>query len=177
MPQIAIWKSRVGLRSADSGRPVKSVQFQTGITVQFAPESVSSLGWNACPVWIGIDDQFGPEYAGDANLRFSFANMGIWRKIYIIFNWTISLLFLAAIAVPAMEDDTNRFGIIILIATIYLGLAAWVHSAVVGRKTGQLLALIILQLVSLNLLGALIVLAIRSTSKREIRSWYQGATG
>jgi hypothetical protein len=64
MPQIAVWKSRVGLRSADSGRPIKSVQFQTGITVQFAPESVSSLGWNACPVWIGIDDQFGPEYAG-----------------------------------------------------------------------------------------------------------------
>ena len=50
-------------RSADSGGLLKSVQFQTGITVQFAPESVSSFSRNQCPVCAGIGVQFGPEYA------------------------------------------------------------------------------------------------------------------
>ena len=54
-------KSRVSLRSADSGCLLKTVQFQTGISVQFEPESVSSFSRNHCPVCSGIGVQFGPE--------------------------------------------------------------------------------------------------------------------
>ena len=60
---IALKKSRVLLLLVDSGCEPKSVQFQTGITVQFGPESLSSLRRNGCPLWTGIGVQFGPEYA------------------------------------------------------------------------------------------------------------------
>ena len=45
-----------------SGRYRKTVQFPTGIRVQFASESASRFNRNRCPVWPGISDQFDPEY-------------------------------------------------------------------------------------------------------------------
>jgi hypothetical protein len=46
-----------------SGARAKSVQFAAGITVRFAPDSLSSFNRNRCPVCAGIGDRFAPEYA------------------------------------------------------------------------------------------------------------------
>jgi hypothetical protein len=42
---------------------LKSVRIDTGITVQFAPESLFSFDRNRCSVSTGMGVQFGPEYA------------------------------------------------------------------------------------------------------------------
>ena len=51
MPQPECWKSRVLLRSDDSGQGFKTVQFATGISVQFGPEYVFTVDRPDCD-WV-----------------------------------------------------------------------------------------------------------------------------
>ncbi|MEW8186360.1 MAG: hypothetical protein AB2794_15295, partial [Candidatus Thiodiazotropha endolucinida] len=68
-------------RLNESGCLLKSVQFQTGITVQFAPDSVSSFDRNAVQFAPGIGVQFQPEYA--KNLPYRHMKQNRKRKLAI----------------------------------------------------------------------------------------------
>ena len=96
--------------------------------------------------------------------NFTFDNLGIWRKIYLVLNWAI------LIAVSGLYLVPNELGSeVLLYILIAWPFTFWLHIAVVGRKVVQLWWLCGLSVLPLmNLLGALIIWFIASTSKEEV---------
>ena len=106
-------------------------------------------------------------------IELTFATLGIWRKIWLIFSWLIAALAFIGICVYIYSGGINGpegfQPVMMLLLTIAYVL--WVHSAIVGRKVTQLRWLFALQIIPfLNPITAIIFWFIGSTSKREIRN-------
>ena len=108
------------------------------------------------------------------NEDFTFSNLGVWRKIYLALNWVsllgISLLFLKSFISVALESGLTFQGTLIsaVLILIFPFYCYWLHISVSKRKLDQLTVLTIVQIIpSVNPVSALILFAIRSTSKTE----------
>ncbi len=109
---------------------------------------------------------------------FTFGNLGIWRKIYLSLNWAITLIASLSMLLPLFVASTDNVPagvgiwqliVNIVIIVLILSYAYWFHVAVTRRNVLQLLILAIIQIVPLlNPISLVILLAIRSTSKKEV---------
>lgn len=104
-------------------------------------------------------------------MSYTFSNLNLWRKVYLIFVWVSALLtflfFMWAIFLDS--ESPLAFGYI----TIPLGLslfALWKHYAIINRKLGQIYFLAIISFIPLmSLIGALIMLSIARVTKKELK--------
>lgn len=102
--------------------------------------------------------------------EYTYNSLGIWRKLYLGLNWFFSVVMVFGVSYVAITEGTHYIGlgIMLLAALLFFGSAYWLHHATVQRKTAQLLAIAILNIVPfLNPIAAILVFAIRSTSKSE----------
>lgn len=109
----------------------------------------------------GVDPELG---------EYTYKSLGFWRKLYLGLNWFFSFAMVLGMSYIAITEGTHymRLGVVLLAAPLFLGSAYWLHHATVQRKTAQLFAIAILNIVPfLNPIAAIIVFAIRSTSKSE----------
>ena len=100
-----------------------------------------------------------------------FSNLGIWRKIYIVFNWVFGLLILIpgvfGLVQSENEDLTDRL-LYLAVAVLYMGYCYWLHVAISKRRLSQLIAILIIQIFPfVNPVSALIMFFIYRTSKNE----------
>jgi hypothetical protein len=102
---------------------------------------------------------------------FIYQSLGIWRKIFLVINWLGAILFSVALIFVAIneEDKSVDLGISALIVLLLtLAYAYWLHVAVATRNVTQLLIIALLNIIPfLNPVSAILVFAIRSTSKSE----------
>ena len=96
-----------------------------------------------------------------------------WRKAYLLVNWLVT-------TIPALIliSNAGAYGIKYGSAAAVIALAAivfaiWIHLAVCNRKVGQLTAIAIISLLSLNIIGFIIILWIRKISKVDQSMWEQ----
>jgi hypothetical protein len=100
----------------------------------------------------------------DTGNTFSFDNLGIWRKSYLLLNW-IALLALSWIIVLTPGEPGPEAFIFLFVVWPY---TIWLHLAIVGRKVIQLRWLCGLTAIPLmNPVGAIIIWVIGSTSKQS----------
>lgn len=105
----------------------------------------------------------------ESDKHFTFDNLGIWRKIYLILNWlvliVVSVIFLISVISLGSRGTIETFFL------LFWGwpLTIWLHMAIIGRKVIQLRWLAGLNLIPLlNPVGAIVIWLISSTSKDEI---------
>lgn len=105
--------------------------------------------------------------------KYAYKSLGIWRRIYLAINWFFAAAIVLSVSYVEMTKGLHPMGlgVILLASVIFLGYAYWLHDATVQRKTGQLLVIAILNVIPfLNPIAAILVFAIRSTSKSELAS-------
>jgi len=104
--------------------------------------------------------------------KFTYKSLGIWRKIYLILNWFFSFAITFVWIYNAITDQSQPAAVsltAVLLSILLLGYTYWLHYAIVQRKLSQLLIIGILNIIPfLNPITAIIVFAIRSTSKLEL---------
>lgn len=99
----------------------------------------------------------------DTGNTFTFDNLGIWRKSYLVLNW-IALLALSWIIVLTPYAPGPEVLIFLFVVWPY---TIWLHMAIVGRKVIQLRWLCVFTVIPLmNPVGAIIIWVIGSTSKQ-----------
>jgi len=105
------------------------------------------------------------------DLEASFKTLGFWRKLYLAVIWIFALGLFAIMASISLEQEAKTAAdplIVLIIMAITLGMTYWSHVAMVKRNVSHLTTLSILNLFpGGNLLGCLIMFAIRQTSKTE----------
>jgi hypothetical protein len=102
-------------------------------------------------------------------LSASFSTLNFWRKLYVVFSWTINILLAALFTVTITESDKNNIPIAIGLAAFLLGTAYWTHWAIVKRNVGHITTLAILNLIpGGNIIGCLIMFSIRSVTVNEL---------
>ena len=109
------------------------------------------------------------------NTEYTFANLGGWRKAYIILSWLLILVYGVAFISMATEPDLGMDSVMgaVIFMTIGVAYVAWLHIAIVGRKLIQLQWICGLTVFPLmNPIAALIVFAISRTTKREIEEGF-----
>jgi hypothetical protein len=104
--------------------------------------------------------------------EFTFESLGIGRKIYLFINWFYSLGMTLGGIYFAMTNKSHsaliNSAVALAFIIIFSGYAFWLHYAIVRRNLLQLLIISILNIIPfLNPIAAIIVFAIRSTSKSE----------
>lgn len=100
---------------------------------------------------------------------FTFSNLGIWRKLYLICNWVVLAITIYYLAVSNLINE-EPFVVLLLLSAYCVGVI-WLHMAVVGRKVTQLRWIAGLNLIPcLNPVSALVVWFIGSTSKQEVET-------
>lgn len=110
----------------------------------------------------------------DERVDLVFSTLGVWRKIFLVLNWifTSAFVFILILGLILGIDSGETifdFMIVLFVACFMVGYAVWLHVSVSQRNITQLSILSFVQLVPfLNPIVFLILLAIRSTSKKEI---------
>ncbi|MPW27865.1 hypothetical protein F9L16_02505 [Agarivorans sp. B2Z047] len=109
------------------------------------------------------------------NEKWTFSSLGIWRKILLILIWLSTSVLIAGALIwliaPEIMGEELGYSVWVLIAmvSIVFVYSLWIHTAVVQRKTGQLIAIGIVQIIPLaNPIGALFIFLAYFTSKREV---------
>lgn len=116
------------------------------------------------------------ELAAKAELIPKYSNLNFWRKFYLVLMWGLTSLMCLGFIVSLMFTPINPgtpgvggqlIGLSIIVA-IWGGLAYWQHTAIVNRKLTQLTVLTIISIFPFfNIIGAIILLAIRQVTKKE----------
>lgn len=105
------------------------------------------------------------------DLEATFKTLGFWRKLYLVFIWGVSLFIFAVMAMVSLENEAKSGAdslIVLILMAITLGMTYWSHVAIVKRNISHLTTLSILNLFPAgNVVGCLIMFAIRQTSKTE----------
>ncbi|WP_411992209.1 hypothetical protein [Agarivorans sp. DSG3-1] len=109
------------------------------------------------------------------NYQLSFSSLGMFRKLFLIACWAIVAILSLGCAVwlffPNIMGEELGFSIAYLLVMTAgaMSYVYWIHSAIAKRKTGQLLALIGIQIIPfLNPITALVFIAVYRLSKQEI---------
>ena len=107
----------------------------------------------------------------DSELALTFSSLGIWRKIYVVFNWisaiAAGLYLISQDATGSVDDMPILYFIGIMLAAV--GYCFWLQYAIVKRNLTQLMIIGIINIFPFfNPIAALLVFLIRSTSKKEL---------
>ena len=109
------------------------------------------------------------------SINLTFSSLGIWRKVFLVVIWLfLGLLVLSGIAVILTEEISpsgpSPIPTLILIALL-IPYTIWIHVAIIRRKVTQLRIIFAFQIFPLmNPIGALIMWAIGTTSKKELET-------
>ncbi|MES9946100.1 MAG: hypothetical protein ABW080_14185 [Candidatus Thiodiazotropha sp.] len=102
----------------------------------------------------------------------SFSSLNFWRKLYLIFLWTISIMLAVGFAATITEAEKTNIPITIGLAALVLGFAYWTHWAVVKRNVGHITILAIINLIpGGNIIGCLIMFSIRGVTVNELKRY------
>ncbi|RLU01341.1 hypothetical protein [Ketobacter sp.] len=107
----------------------------------------------------------------DTALEMTFSSLGIWRKIYLGLNWVLTGLVAVFLIVQGASGAAENLPILYFVgvAVFAIGYCYWLHYAIVNRNLTQLLIIGIINIIPFfNPVSAILVFAIRSTSKKEI---------
>ena len=98
-----------------------------------------------------------------------FATLNIWRKIYLVIVWIVTVVFvLGAGLIIANPKQDDLLLATVVVTVLLLCHSYWTHWAVVNRRVGHLTAIAILNLFpGANIVGCLIMFAIRQVSVKE----------
>ena len=100
-------------------------------------------------------------------VKYSFSNLGMWRKIFLVLNILGSGMFISIYVWAHLKGDAS-IGLFIFCVVFSLE-SVWLYHAVSQRKLKQLKVLAFLSIIPMgNLVLLLIMLAIISTTKKEI---------
>ncbi|MES9970702.1 MAG: hypothetical protein ABW092_11770 [Candidatus Thiodiazotropha sp.] len=104
------------------------------------------------------------------SINASFSSLNFWRKLYLVFIWTISIAMSIAFLATMTKSDTANIPVIIGLAALILGFAYWTHWAIVKRNVGHITILAIINLIpGGNIIGCLIMFSIRGTTVNELK--------
>lgn len=120
-----------------------------------------------------IDKTQNPVLTDGKSIEFTFSSLGIWRKIFLVVNWIVSIFLVAVLLFFTFSENKQidvNLAVVVFAILCLLGYSYWLHVAVSKRKVGHLAILLITQIVPFgNPIGALMLFAIRSTSKSELK--------
>ena len=110
-----------------------------------------------------LENEIPNNHVSSALSEFTFDNLGIYRRIFILFNW----LLLSTITLLLMNSNYAS-PITLIWVVISWPLLIWAHLAIVERRVIQLYWLAGLHILYLNLFSGLLILLISRTSKRDL---------
>ncbi len=106
------------------------------------------------------------------SIELTFSSLGIWRKVYLVLNWLLVLLIILVGNMGMFFEvaEGKTAPPLYFLSAISLIYVIWAHTAIIGRRVTQLRVLCFIQIIPfLNPIGAIILWAISSTSKTEIK--------
>lgn len=109
----------------------------------------------------------------DQVLQASFATLNIWRKIYIVLVWVVSVAT-AGILLSAMGKAELGYDLLLVgLSIVMMVTAYWNHWAIAKRKIGHITAIAILNLIpGGNIVGCLIMFSIRRVTVKEHKQFH-----